>query len=215
MNLVFVFLVLNLSFLLVSSAPGQEKTASEENILVSNTHHFISYKIEGADVIFTIEGISDFDNDFRGEFPKTDFFTITADVDLNGKIDEEIDVAYSIRSSWKRTSFLRSAYRFIRRTNAICPVYMYGNGKSSTCGGYKSEASLKRRFEGSKNQSKAHPIFIFKIPKTELSQDGKEAHLVFKCYSSGRGYRVYPLTTEIDYKTIFDSFKETITIRLD
>jgi hypothetical protein len=212
LNFVFAWLILGVSFFGAASVNAQKNGANGENVLISNKDHFISYKIDGTNVIFTMESVGDFKNDFNSEFPDTDFFAIEVDVDRNQKIDKDIDTSYSIRSSWKRTSPVDPVYRFIFRKKPICTVYLLGNGRSSTCGRFKSAASLKRRFEGSKNQVKAHPIFIFTIPKTELNKGGQQADLVFTIFASGRGYKTYPVTSGIDHQKVFNSFQETITI---
>jgi hypothetical protein len=120
------------------------------------------------------------------------------DVSRNGKIDKEIDVGYSV----------------IARNTQICAIYLISEYATSVCGELKSPATLKISFEGSKNEDKPHPIYVFTIPKSELNQGGSKVDLIFACFSSGKGYTYYPETPLRDSRAVSPSFAKTITIDL-
>lgn len=182
-----------LSLFFFSALPAQ---AQEEKTIVSNNKHFISYRVEGGNVILTMEGINDFTDD-RGALP--DYFSIDVDVNQNGLIDSKIDVGYGVMSS----------------EDALCAQYQLGRYMSTVCGGFKSRASLKRTFEGSLTQKKAHPIYRFTLPKKELSKSGNRAALVFTCYGNGDpGPTFYPKEAGSLEVWGFESFAKTITIDL-
>lgn len=172
--------------------------AQKEKTIISNEKHFISYKVDGANVIFTIEAIYDLTNDLQGKFPDTDFFSIKVDVNRNGQIDKDLDVGYSV----------------IGRKTQICTIYLLSEYATSICGELKSPATLKISFEGSKNQDKPHPIFVFTIPKSELNQGGNKVDLIFTCFSSGKGYTYYPRTFPRDSRAASPPFDKIITINL-
>ena len=114
-HLTFTGFLLSLCF---CSAPSAQ--AQEEKAIVSNNEHFISYKVEGDNVVFTLEGINDFTDD-RGAFP--DRFSINVDVNRNGVIDSKVDVAYDSGSS----------------ENAVCAQYLLGRLMSTVCGAFSPE----------------------------------------------------------------------------
>jgi hypothetical protein len=170
--------------------------AQEEKAIVSNNEHFISYKVEGDNVVFIMEGINDFTDD-RGAFP--DRFSIHVDVNRNGLIDSKVDVAYGSASG----------------EDAICTQYLLGRLMSTVCGAFKSGASVKRTFEGSLKQKKAHPIFRLTIPKKELNKSGNKADLVFTCFGNvDLGPAIYPKEAGSEEVWGFESFAKTITIDL-
>lgn len=172
--------------------------AQNEKTIISKKKHLISYKVNGPNVIFTIEAVKDFSNDLQGKFPDTDFFSMQIDVNRNGKIDKDLDVGYGV----------------ISKSTKICAHYLISEYATSICGELKSPATLKISFEGSKKEDKPHPIYVFTIPKTELNQGGNKVDLIFTCFSSGEGYTYYPKTRPIDSRAVSPSFAKTITIDL-
>jgi len=169
--------------------------ASTEKVIVSNQNHYISYQVAGENVIFVMESVGDFTDEMMGKFPKTDFFSIDVDVNQNGIIDPNTDVGYSI----------------ITKQVGICASYLISQNASTGCGVFKSKAYLEISFRATEREQKAHPVYRFTIPKSELNQTGNAVHLVFTCYSAKKGYADFPA---IDRMKNFRSLSNTIKIEL-
>jgi hypothetical protein len=144
--------------------------------VLNNGSYYVTYGPVEGNIVFTMEATDDFTNDFAGEYPDTDFASISVDVNRNYRIDSLKDAAYGTRNG----------------SNDICTYYFYDEKSATACGGFKSQASLRVYFGGTEIESRPHPVWEFTIPKSELSDDGATAHVQFKFFTAGRGYSTIP-----------------------
>ncbi len=173
-------------------------TPASSQVLIKNDRHFISATYEGDYIRFVLESLTDHTDDLRGDYPKVDFAGIQVDVNQNGHIDSrsQTDVSYGI---------VGGTY------NQICTQYLLREGASTGCGVFKSRASLRVEFKQTTSNGKAHPVWTFRIPKSELSNlNNGLAHLTFKIYQAGVGYTRYP-----DLQSSNATFSKVQIVRLN
>jgi hypothetical protein len=162
--------------------------ASADTTLVSSDDHFVAYRVDGDNVIFTVEFIADFTDNSNGVFPDVDFVNIAVDVNQNGSIDSYLDKSYG-----KIGKRIREGKIFPDSAKPlICTQFMITVRSSTACGGMKSKAALDFNFQSTEKALKPHPVYQFTIPRTELSADGKSAHIKLHLYSAGKGSAYYP-----------------------
>jgi hypothetical protein len=163
-------------------------------IVTKNSRHFIEAIPQGDQVRFVLEAVGDTSNNLDGSYPKVDFASIRVDVNKNGKVDERVDLSYGTEGGSR---------------DKICTQYLITESSSTGCAGHNSQARLKVDFKSTSHGAKPHPVWEFTIPKKELSQDGKLAHMIFKFHEAGRGYTRYPESGRTNV-----SFSEVLSIRL-
>jgi hypothetical protein len=163
-------------------------------IVTKNSRHFIEAIPQGEQVRFVLEAVGDTSNNLAGSYPKVDFVSIRVDVNKNGRVDEGVDLAYGTAGGSK---------------DKICTQYLITETSSSGCGKHNSQAKLKVSFKSTSQAAKPHPVWEFTIPKSELSKDGKLAHMMFKFHEAGHGYTRYPESGRANV-----SFSQVLSIRL-
>jgi hypothetical protein len=170
-------LILTALVVLITIVSFSPKTFSAD-LIINDFYHAVSYENSGDTAIFTLEDLTDTQNDIGGKFPRADFAGIKVDRNKNGKMDKKIDTWYSPLSK-----------------NNICSVYFIDEQTSTTCGTFPSKTQIKAEFKKTKNNNNEHPVYTFTIPKSELATDiaGGIASLVFEFHSSERGYSCYPI----------------------
>lgn len=184
-------------------SPAYGQTINTETIIVDNREHYAAYRVDGDNVIFTLEFIDDFTDNSNGMFPNLDFTSIMVDVNQNAKVDRNIDTAYTQHA-------LSRALPGTSVKPILCTQFLYTANSGSVCGAMKSKASLDFRFQSTGKQAKEHPVFRFTIPKKELSANGKSAHIRLRFHSAGKGYKVYPAQ---ESREDFHSFSKVLEIQ--
>ena len=171
-------------------------TPAAATSLVSNNRHAITARSAGDRIVFILEALADSTNDLGGAFPRVDFVTLRVDRNRNGKVDERLDVAYGIASGAR---------------DRLCAQYLLSENASTSCTGFPSETTLKVRFGGTANGLAAYPVWMFAIPKKELTTTADSlTDVAFQFYEAGRGYTRYPATEEPDV-----SFSTVMTVNLN
>jgi len=159
------------------ATPTPIPSPSPQRVLVRNSDHLAALRPSGDRVILTLEALSDTTDNLGGNFPKTDFVSIRVDVNQNGKIDPNLDVAYGIQGGTR---------------DKLCTQYMLSATSYAGCGGFRSAASLQAAFKKTANSSRPHPVWEFSIPSREIGLDGNYAHLTLSFHQAGKGYTHYP-----------------------
>jgi opacity protein-like surface antigen len=179
------FVLLSAAFF--SSAAGQ--SSAQEKVLIDNAQHYVGYRVDGRNVILTVELIADFTDNTRGDFPNIDFTGFAVDVDQNGAVSGGSDTYYGLTGKpfWQKRDWDKDPF-----VTGICTNFLLDGTRSTGCGGFKSNAALDFGFRATNKQAEKHPVFIFTIPRAELSADGKSAHLRLHVYSAGKGSTYYP-----------------------
>ncbi len=162
--------------------------------LVRTEDHLISVRKSATHMQFIMEALTDTTNNLGGKFPNTDFAGIGVDIDQNGTVTRKVDVKYGTAGG---------------TADKICTQYMLSEGSSTGCGGFVSDAKMSARFARTGNQRSPHPVWIYEIPKPEISRDGKTTHLYFRFHNAGKGYTRFP--TERDSK----KFSSSIALNLE
>jgi hypothetical protein len=150
---------------------------STERVLVRNSDHLAMLKPAGDRVILTLEALSDAIDNLGGNFPKTDFVTVRVDVNQNGRVDPNVDVAFGIQGGTR---------------DKLCTQYMLSGTSFTGCGGFRSGATLAAAFKKTANSATPHPVWEFSIPAREIGSDGNYAHLTISFHQAGKGYTHYP-----------------------
>lgn len=141
-----------------------------EHVVISNRDHYVSYEVRGEEIIITMEALTDFTDERIGKGERVDNMNFYIDVDQNGKIDEKVDVAYAARRDGK----------------GLCPYFLIDETKSHICGSLRSNARVEALFEPSTREKRAHPIFKYIIPRTEVLGARSSVHIVFRFEHSTR-----------------------------
>jgi hypothetical protein len=189
-----VTLVLALILAAVSLGTAQNGPR-EFKTLVWNNSHVVSYEKRGTQLAITMEMISDFTNDRKAaRFQEMDFAYFRVDLNNNNLVDRRIDIAFGQRA----------------HTDIICTQYLHERAASSVCGALPSRATLKISFAKSPFFDTAHPIFEFSVPINELKVHSNSIGFEFMFHSAGNGFTFYPATA-----SVYNSFKETLTLNLD
>ncbi len=162
--------------------------------LVRTDDHIVAVRNSATRIQFILEAISDTTNDLNGTWPNVDFVSIGSDVDQNGTVTRNVDVAYGISGG---------------SADKICTQHLLTESSSTGCNGFSSQATLSARFVSTAKQPTPHPVWVFTIPKSELGPDGKSAHLYFRFHNAGKGYTRFP--TPRDTK----KFSSAIALDLD
>lgn len=184
-------------------SPAFGQTTDTETLIVDNKEYYAVYRVDGDNIIFTLEFIDDFTDNSNGVFPNLDFASIMVDVNQNAKVDRNIDTAYSQHA-------LSRALPGTSAKPILCAQFLYTANSGSVCGAMKSKASLNFRFQSTGKEPKEHPVYRFTIPKTELSANGKSAHIRLRFHSAGKGYKVYPAQ---ESREDFHSFSKVLKIQ--
>ena len=163
------------SRLVATQAPAP--ALSPQRVLVHDSDHLATLRPSGDRVILTLEALTDTTDNLGGNFPKTDFVSIRVDVNQNGRIDPNIDVAYGIQGGTR---------------DKLCAQYMLSATSYTGCGGFRSGATLQAGFKKTANSSSPHPVWEFSIPTREIGSDGNYAHLTLSFHQAGKGYTHYP-----------------------
>ena len=145
------------------------------DVLISNNSHYIAQDNLGGYTEFSIEFLSDFENNFDGKYPDVDFAAIYFDVNGNSLRDADVDRFYSLIGG-KR----------------ICSGVLLSDKATRPCGSYSSKAKVFVYFIKTEQQPMPHPVIKYLIPTEELYGENDFAHVVFQFYSKGVGYSLYP-----------------------
>lgn len=174
MEKVVVFVAL----ILIAASLGVAQPVNREfKTLVWNNSHIVSYEKRGTRLVITMEMIADFEKDRTSEkWSEWDFTSVRIDLNNNGALDKDLDVAFGQVSG----------------TNRFCSQYLREEWASSTCGRLASRGSLKISFERSPFHDTAHPIFEYLIPIDELRKHSDTVGFIFKFHSGRRGFVFYP-----------------------
>lgn len=165
-------------------------SAFSSDIIVSNERHYITKDNLGGYIEFSIEFLSDFENNFEGKHPDKDYAMIYLDVNGNSLVDPELDRYYAGTGA-KR----------------MCAGFVVGETVNSPCGAFKSQAKVFTYFMKSEYQPMPHPIIKYLIPVNELFSDNDYAYVVFQLHGKGVGFSAYP------GDSVFKRFDATIRIR--
>ena len=162
--------------------------------LVRTDDHLISVRKSETRLQFILEAIGDTTNNLGGSFPNTDFVSIGVDVDQNGTVTRNVDVAYGTAGG---------------SADKICTQYLLTETSSTGCSGFSSAATMSARFVPTANKPQPHPVWVYTIPKSELGPDNNIAHLYFRFHNAGKSYTRFP-TPRDRLK-----FSSTIALNLD
>lgn len=160
------------------------------DVIVSNKDHHITKDNFGSYIEFSIEFLSDFENNFDGRHPDKDYAMIYVDVNGNSLVDPELDRYYA-ETGGKR----------------ICTGFVVGERLNSTCGAFKSQAKVFTYFMKSEYQPMPHPIIKYLIPVDEFFSGDDYAYVVFQLHGKGVGFSAYP------GDSVFKRFDATIRIK--
>ena len=188
-------LPLLLILVLAADSLGAAQTAPREfKTLVWNNSHVVSYEKRGTRLAITMEMIADFEEDRTSQkWTERDFTSMRIDLNNNGSLDKDLDVAFGQASV----------------TDRFCPQFLREEWASSTCGRLASRGSLKISFGRSPFHDTAHPIFEYSIPIAELSKHSDTVGFTFKFHSGRSGFVFYPAGASLK-----NTFTETITLNL-
>jgi hypothetical protein len=187
-------ILVSISILLCANASWGQVKQNEDRILLDTENHVVNVSVKGESVLFTMEAIADFTED-RDDTPPLgfgwDFAGIRIDINNNNLIDNEIDLGFGTR----------------QKTTLFCSQYLIHQNASSGCSVQRSKGSVRVEFKGTRYQELPHPVYIYSIPRSELSRFGGKIGLVFQFYDPETGKASYP-SNRADY------FKETIPLNL-
>jgi hypothetical protein len=162
----------------IARRPGWEPSAVAAElyrlpqILIDNGTHLITYEDYQDTIIFTLDVLSDTTDD-RGS---GDFYSLDVDVDQNGAVTSNVDVAYGIIGG---------------TADSLCTQYLISANSSTGCGVFASGAVLTSDFTSTPANGTPHIVWELTVPKTELG-GGTTADIVVKVHESGVGYTTYP-----------------------
>lgn len=151
--------------------------------ILRNGSFVVTYKAAGNDMVFTLEATDDFTNNMGGKDGIVDSSSIHVDVNKNGKIDRGLDTLYGIAGTTPST---------------LCSAHFMSAMSTTICGEFRSLASVTASFAGSPHEIRPHPIWVYTIPQSELSQDGIEAHMQFLVFAAGKDGTRIPLRTNAE-----------------
>jgi hypothetical protein len=177
--------------LLVGSVIGQSDRGRR---LLDTPNHVVTAYIAGNDVVFVMEAVSDLTQD-RNDMPLGkgwDYAGIRVDINNNNVVDEMVDIAFGTR----------------QKTNIFCGQYLISEVASTGCGGYRSKGRVKIDFSATPIQSAPHPVYVYRIPLSELNAGGGKIGLVFRFGEPTEGRSFYPSARRAL------SFHETIQLDL-
>lgn len=187
-----LILALCVGFLVASTVSGQ---GNRKQRLLETEKHVVDVELIGDDVVFRMEAITDLTNDRDSTKPLGagwDYAGMRIDINNNNLVDEKIDIAFGTR----------------QKTHIFCPQYIINEGASTGCGVLPSKGRVKVDFVSSSLQKEPHPVFIYRIPLSEIKSEGGKIGLVFRFSDPNTGRSVYPSSRH------FLSFKETIQLEL-
>jgi hypothetical protein len=160
----------------VAQNPGWEPSSQASGAY--ELEHLLFRQDQGSSILFTFEVLSD-TTDNRGS---GDFFSMDVDVDQDGAVTANVDVAFGI----------------VGGTAAdLCTQYFLGIGTYTGCSGFASAATLTSSFATSSALATPHIIWELSVPKTELSSN-TQAHIVVDLYEAGSGSATYPASGTVN-----------------
>jgi hypothetical protein len=154
----------------VAQNPGWEPSSEASGAY--ELEHLLFHQDQGGSILFTFEVLSDTTDD-RGS---GDFFSMDVDVDQNGAVTANVDVAFGIVGG---------------TGTDLCTQYFLGVGTYTGCSGFASAATLTSSFATSSALATPHIIWELTVPKAELSSN-TQAHIVVDLYEAGSGSSTYP-----------------------
>lgn len=160
------------------------------DVIVSNKDHYITKDNLRGYIEFSIEFLSDFENNLDGKYPDKDYAMIYLDVNGNSLIDPELDRYYGAIDS-----------------KGICTGLLIEERVTRPCGSFNSKAKMFTYFMKSEYQPMPHPIIKYLIPVDELFSNSEYAYVVFQLRSKGIGFSAYP------GDSLFKRFDATIRIK--
>lgn len=190
-NLSIIFSSIILIINMVKLESINENNQLDDNYLIKNENHIVTYECLEKDIKFKFDFIGDETNELDGKWPKLDFYTIWVDYNNNNKIDSLLDRNFSPIT-------YKSEY-------LVCKSLMFSKIKLRPCI-LDTEAICIKEFTATNNSKDRHVFFEMIIPKKELSQSNTIS-LYFEFFD-GKGKRYsYPSNSPL--------FSDTFLINCD
>ena len=145
----------------------------KEYSIVDNENHHITMKLEYGSLYFYVDCLNNTTDNFLDSWP-SDTISFYFDVNQNGRIDENIDVAYGISSS-----------------KTLCNQYLIDSTTSTFCGAFPTSAVLTHNFTQSSDSSDDHVIWDFSVPFKEVSSNNS-VHVTIHEHDPDYGWIEYP-----------------------
>lgn len=166
--------VKGIRFLCVAMLAGFSSAVCALDVIIHTSDHYITKERIGDYVEFSIELVSDFEDNVDGKYPDVDFFMIYHDVNGNGRVDENIDRYYTYSGGQRCAGFLL-------------------NSGTTVCSSFKTQSKVSSYFSKSKIQQRPHPIFKYLFPVDEIFTSNDYAYLVFSIWSKEGVSSTYPM----------------------
>ncbi|MCC6723152.1 MAG: hypothetical protein IT258_01490 [Saprospiraceae bacterium] len=147
----------------------------------SDNGHVFTYKLDGDDIVFNLDVLSDRTLGLLGTYPDIDIYRLYVDVDNNGVVDKDIDLMFSLGES------------------GTCMVTLVDEFSTSACS-YPETVNGTRSFGKTGNSSTPHTSFKVSIPKTMLSKSTK-ANVVVHLFDSATSWSYFPSGESLFDKT--------------
>ena len=153
------------------------------NIIIDNERHIITYEVSEENIIFNFEEIGENNTN------NSNRVGIYVDVNKNVIIDKDYDLYYG-----------------------SCPTYLGSYNSVRPCGYFESNATRSYSIKSTLNYEIEHSVWEYEIPIIELTSGGNTAHMLFKFYNDIDGYTTYP-KGNIYPDSVYIDFAETIKIK--
>jgi hypothetical protein len=174
LSMIFSFIILITNLVKLESM--NEKNQLNDNYLIKNKNHIVTYECLEKDIKFKFDFIGDETNELYGKWPKIDTYRVWVDYNNNNKIDSLHDRNFSPIT-------YKSEY-------LVCKSLMFSKIKLRPCI-LDTEAICIKEFIATNNSKDRHVYFEMIIPKNELSQANKIS--VYFEFFDGNGKRYsYP-----------------------
>ncbi|MGM0582528.1 MAG: hypothetical protein ACQETL_17750 [Bacteroidota bacterium] len=189
LSIIFLYILLLLNSAKLEST--NNKNHLDNNYLIKNENHIVSYECLEKDIKFKFDFIGDETNELNGSWPKIDMYRIWVDFNNNNKIDSLIDRNFSPIK-------FKSDY-------LVCKSLMLSKIKLKPCI-IDTDAVCFKEFTKTDNSKSRHVYFEMIIPKKELSQSNKVS--VYFEFFDGNGKKFsYPSNSPL--------FNDTYLINCD
>ncbi|MEM1215473.1 MAG: hypothetical protein AAGJ82_07305 [Bacteroidota bacterium] len=151
--------------ILLFPACGEDEVEMTPRTEFYNDGEFVFlFSTEGNNVTLELEALLDTINQIGGTFPDTDFYTVYADYNRNGVIDEGIDVLFSPLEDGR-----------------ICRATLIRQQATAPCD-FPGNVSGQSRFQTSEAAATDHVTHTLTLPKDQLTA-GDTASLVINMYA--------------------------------
>ncbi len=146
--------------------------------IYAEANHAIHYQSIGSNIQFTIDVISDEDNELVGTWPLIDFCYIYVDRNSNTVLDPGVDLLFNPRNN-----------------GTVCVATLMSQSSTSACA-YYPDVTASSLFSATENSATPHVNYTVNIPKSTLST-GNTANIVIHIHSSKKGWEYFPSNSSL------------------